>query len=349
MNCISCKDNFYMTEDTQSCYQGEINNYYLNYSEEPWEYKRCHPNCLTCNSSYINETHMNCLTCQNNYYITEDTNSCYDNLIDNYYFDFDNKILRRCHPNCFRCYSAPINNTYMNCLVCQNGYFITEDTNSCYNFQIDNYYIDNTSLMLRRCHKNCYLCSDAPINDYYQNCLTCKNDDYYMTEDTHSCFLKAIENYYLDNNIFKRCDKNCLFCYNITNKETFMNCLHCYKDNLTKDRDTCYNYIKNNIYNYYNLTNKNDENIYYELPMDNHLIQFTTSKYLKNNNNKYLNKTSINFEKCEEILKNAYHIPKNDSLYYVIVNVAQEGMKIPKIEYDVYYLNGTDNFKKLDL
>ena len=163
MNCISCKENYYMTEDTQSCYQGEINNYYLNYSEEPWEYKRCHPNCLTCNSSYINETHMNCLTCQNNYYITEDTNSCYYNLIDNYYFDFDNKILRRCHPNCLRCISSPINNTYMNCLVCQNGYFITEDTNSCYNFKIDNYYIDNTSLMLRRCHKNCYLCSDARI------------------------------------------------------------------------------------------------------------------------------------------------------------------------------------------
>ena len=346
MKCISCQPSFYMTEDSQSCYQGEINNYYFNYTEE--QYKKCHPNCLTCNTSYINSTHMNCLTCKNDYFITEDTNSCYNYIVENYYFDFEHRTLRRCHPKCLYCTGAPINNTYMNCLVCQQGYIITEDTNSCYyNIPIDNYYLDNINIIFRRCHHNCYLCSDAPESYYNQNCITCKNNDYYMTEDTHSCYRKAIDNYYFDTNMFRRCKKNCLLCYDIANEETFMNCIRCYKDYLTKDRNTCYNYIKNNVYDFYDLSGQNEEDIYYDLPMDAHFVQFTTSKYLKNNINS--DKTSINLGKCEDMLKSAYNIPPNNALYYVIIDVAQEGLKIPKVEYDVYYLNSNNNFEKLDL
>jgi hypothetical protein len=78
-----------------------------------------------------------------------------------------------------------------------------------------------------------------------------------MTEDTHSCYRKAIENYYFDTNIFRKCKKNCLPCYDITDEETFKNCINCYKDYLTDDRNTCYNYIKNNVFNFYDLTGQN--------------------------------------------------------------------------------------------
>ena len=346
MNCKECPINYYLTEDTDSCYDEVIDNYYLDNTGTNGILRRCHSNCLKCTTSAIDETHMNCIICRNNYYITEDTNSCYDKIIDNYYFDFDNRILKRCHPNCLRCSGPYINDTYMNCISCKPGFYITEDTNSCYNYILNNYYLDNSDNTLRRCHQNCNLCSGAPENYYSQNCITCK-EGYYMTDDTNSCYRNAIKNYYFDTDMFKRCDKNCLFCYTITNKETFKNCLKCYDYYLTEDKNTCYNYIINNIYNLNNnLNDINQENLYFEFPMDNHLIQFASSKYLKNNIN--LNITSINLEKCEDLLKNANNIPSNDALYYEIINVKQEGMKIPKIIYDIYYLRD-NNFIKLDL
>ena len=133
MNCLECIDNYYMTEDTNSCYNKIIDNYYLDNNI----LRRCHPNCKKNNSKAINEYYMNSLECMNNYYMTEDTNLCYNKVIDNYYLD--NNILRRCHPNCKRCTSKAINETNMNCLECINNYYMTEDTNSCYNTVLDYY------------------------------------------------------------------------------------------------------------------------------------------------------------------------------------------------------------------
>ena len=104
-NCIKCQSNYYLTEDTQSCYSKEINNYYLDGNT----LKKCHPNCLKC----INNQNSECILCQSNYFMTEDTNSCYNETIDNYYID--NNILRKCHPNCLRCSDSD----NINCISCQ--------------------------------------------------------------------------------------------------------------------------------------------------------------------------------------------------------------------------------------
>ena len=345
MNCITCPNNYYLTEDTDSCYDKVIDNYYLD--NTTYILRRCHPNCKSCYSQPINDTYMNCISCPNNYYLTEDTDACYNEVIDNYFFDFNTKKLRRCHPNCLRCSSKPINNTFMNCLTCYHNYFITEDTKSCYNIIINNYYLDVNTLTLRRCHPNCFLCSNAPKSDKFMNCLTCKKN-YYMTEDTNSCYKRAIDNYYFDTNMYKKCHQNCLYCYNITDKETFINCLECYNFYVTEDKNTCYNYIKNNIYNFYNLSNNDkEENIYYEIPMDDHFIKLTTSTFMVKNFN--TNKTTINLNKCESLLKKAYNIPENISLYIMILDVEEEGMKIPKVEYEVFKLNEENNLEKLNL
>ena len=63
--------------------------------------------------------------------ITEDTKSCYNEEINNYYLDLDNKIYKRCHENCERCYSAPIDDNNMACKSCKNGYFYKADTLNC--------------------------------------------------------------------------------------------------------------------------------------------------------------------------------------------------------------------------
>ena len=218
MNCFECKDHYYMTEDTKSCYNIVIENYFLNRNI----LRRCHPRCKRCNSIKINEDIMNCIECQNNFYLTEDTSSCYENIIDNYFLD-NNKILRRCHSNCKRCNSKPINESYMNCSECFNNYYLAEDTNSCYNKVIDNYYLDNN--ILRRCHPKCKRCSSKEINNTFMNCLECI-DNFYLTEDTNSCYDQVIENYYLDNKTLRRCHERCKWCTGPKNNEQ-MNCIEC--------------------------------------------------------------------------------------------------------------------------
>ena len=149
MNCLECQNNLYITEDTQSYYEEGIDNYYKDNNT----LKRCHPNCLQCHSAPINSSYMNCKKCQNNFFMTEDTESCYDNIIDNYYKD--NDTLRRCHKNCLHCTTKPKNDTYMNCIKCRKNFFLTEDTDSCYDYILNNYYLDNFTYTLRRCFSRC--------------------------------------------------------------------------------------------------------------------------------------------------------------------------------------------------
>ena len=53
--------------------------------------------------------------------------------------------------------------------------------------------------------------------------------------------------------------------------------------------------------------------------------------------NSKTNTTSIDLGKCEKQLKNYYNISENESLYILKMDIQQEGYKIPKIQYEVYY------------
>ena len=74
-----------------------------------------------------------------------------------------------------------------------------------------------------------------------------------------------------------------------------------------------------------------------------------TSTENQKENEKNPNITTIDLGECETKLKEYYKIPLDKSLYILKLDVNQEGMKIPKIEYEVYYnLNGK-NLEKLNL
>ena len=64
---------------------------------------------------------------------------------------------------------------------------------------------------------------------------------------------------------------------------------------------------------------------------------------------KFGNVTTINLGNCEDKLKDTYNISYNESLYIKKIDVKEEGMMIPKIEYDVYYKLNQTNLVKLDL
>ena len=236
MNCLKCQPNFYMTADTNSCYDSVIDNYYLDNSTNML--RKCDRTCLQCNSAPLNTAYMNCLKCKPNFYLTEDTHSCYESIIDNYYLDNSTNMLRRCHENCLQCNSAPLNSSYMNCLKCKPKFYMTEDTNSCYNSAIDNYYLEPTFKVLLRCHEKCLRCSHIPDSSTYMNCLKCY-PNFYLTEDTYSCYDHIIDNYYLDNrtNQLRRCYKRCQNCIWAQNN-TSMNCLSCKNSSYFYKKDT---------------------------------------------------------------------------------------------------------------
>ena len=242
MNCLKCYQYYYLTEDTNSCYNVVIDDYYL---DDDNILKRCHPNCMQCSNKAENETFMNCLRCQNNFYMTEDTNSCYDYIPDNYYLDKDN-TLRKCHNNCLRCSNKAINEIFMNCIKCQENFYMTEDTNSCYNYIPDNYYLDSDNI-LKRCHPNCLRCSGKAENETFLNCLRCPNN-FYVTVDTKSCYDYIPNGYYLDVNILRRCYYRCLNCFGSYNEET-MNCLGCIEPEKYFYRNDTYNCILENEFN----------------------------------------------------------------------------------------------------
>ena len=80
------------------------------------------------------------------------------------------------------------------------------------------------------------------------------------------------------------------------------------------------------------------------------IITITKNDNQKNEMNSKTNNTNINLGDCEEKLKNHYNIPDNDSLYILKMDIKQEGYKIPKIQYEVYYpLNHDSKLCLLDL
>ena len=77
-------------------------------------------------------------------------------------------------------------------------------------------------------------------------------------------------------------------------------------------------------------------------------ITLTTIQNQKNNINN--NNTSIiDLESCENLLKQIYEIPINEALYLKKLEIYQDGMKIPKIEFDLYSKLPDGGLQKLNL
>ena len=99
INFKNCMEGYYEIEDDKKvCINFTPKEYYFDENEKI--YKKCNFGCLECfdpmNYNTSNSSNMNCIKCKNNYYLTEDTNSCYNDIPDNYYLDND-QILKRCH------------------------------------------------------------------------------------------------------------------------------------------------------------------------------------------------------------------------------------------------------------
>ena len=73
----------------------------------------------------------------------------------------------------------------------------------------------------------------------------------------------------------------------------------------------------------------------------------TIPKNQKNNTNK--NNTSINIGKCENILREEYHLANESNLYILKVEEIINGIKSPKVEYEIYYPISENKLRVADL
>ena len=149
---------------------------------------------------------INFSNCLNDYYYLDyDEHLCTNEKPKGYYID--GRAYRACKAPCREC-SGPIqSDTHMNCLTCIENYFITEDTNSCYNTEPDNYYLDKD--IFRRCYERCKKCITFSNDINNMNCLECKSGfNYFYRKDTHNCILptkyRDEKNLKISSNIFAK-------------------------------------------------------------------------------------------------------------------------------------------------
>ena len=133
----------------------------------------------------------------------------------------------------------------------------------------------------------------------------------------------------------QKCVKNCNLTM-IKNKMCILN--YESKNNVDSLLKNIEDIFTSNDYNTLEIENGIDDIIKY----NDVIVTLTTTANQKNNENNS-NVTTINLGNCENILKNVYNISKNETLFMRKIDVKEEGMMIPKIEFDVYYkLNGTN-------
>ena len=213
------------------------------------------------------------------------------------------------------------------CNKCGNNFYYSYNGSSSNNDSKINcqkipkgYYLDvnETYPLPKQCYLSCETCEKGG-NANYHNCIECKSD------------YKRFEKY----------DGDYKNCYNdvITPeiKTEFISKTNDIKEHIKFDSDgLIFQYNKTYI------DNGNDV----EMKKGQVLCIYTNSQNQKQNDN---DKTVIDLLQCEERLKQVNHIPPNSSLYLIKYEIAIEGMKIPKLEYEVYYPLYNETFIKLDL
>ena len=183
INFKNCLDGYYnFDKDVNLCSNEKPKNYYSD--EKDKMYKECPQTCEECLAPEGNN--VNCLVCKNNFYLTEDTNACYEKDIDGYIYIPGAKKLAKCHKNCLRCSSRPVDDTHQKCSICPKNFYMTVDTESCYDKAPDNYYLDDLTQKYKRCYSSCFNCL-GPANKDTMNCANCISDEYFYRRDIKNC------------------------------------------------------------------------------------------------------------------------------------------------------------------
>ena len=263
------------------------------------------------------------------------------------------KYIKNVISQCKKCDNEG-NESFHNCLECNENYRIELkilNNINCYNICLNYNYTD---IILNKTF--CTYELKCPEN--YSKLIINKN------ECIDNCYKDPEYKFEYKGICYDKCPKNTInnsyLCENIINEETQTIIIN-KKSDISFIALTSYEFNNANIIDYFNnsniilnltefekiklklLANTNAKDDV-EAKLENLLITLTTTSNQKNNI--YINKSTIDLMECEAKLKKYYKIPLNRSLYILKVDIGLEGMRIPKIEYQVYFpLYGSDLIK----
>ena len=187
---------------------------------------------------------------------------------------------------------------------------------------------------------NCY--EKCPSNSKQRE--NSKELEAFLLEEQYFCKPICNETFPFEIIATQECVQNCNIS-NILNKLCILN-------NQEKGNSKIFDALLENVedmlisndYNTSEIENGQNKIIKYE-----HMTITLTTLENQKNDEKYDNETTINLGECEEILKEIYNISDNETLFMKKIDVLEEGMLIPKIEYDVYRKLNRTNLVKLNL
>ena len=317
--CITCNEKYYPKyNDTNNdnlfidCYKSPEGYYLDKNNNEPF-YKPCYESCKTCNVSG-NETYHNCSECKLNYFELnfQHSKNCYENCTFYHYLEHKTNIYY-----CTESFECPEN---YNKLI----YDKKECIDKC--DEDDEYIYEFKNICYKQCPQGSIKAEKNRTSNKYFCEPLCAEENPFLDISTQECVKSCSIKDFLQ----KLCKLN--YKNEINNTKN--------RNDLDKLLDNIEILFTSDGFNTSNLDNGNDEIITYEKL----IITLTTSQNQRNNTNNSL--TKIDLGNCETLLRKEYNISENETLYMKKIDVIQEGMKIPKIEYDVYSkLNGTKLIK----
>ena len=327
--CVSCNEGYYPKyEEIQNgnsyinCYQSP-EGYYLDTTDNEPNYKQCYESCKTCIIGG-DQTYHNCIECKSDFnyeFHFSQNKNCFRNCSFYHYFDKNQNIYF-----CTETFECP---EEYNKLIFEKNECINkcdEDDNYKYEFR-------------KKCYKECPEESknNTSNNNYYCEAV-CTEEYPFEYLSTQEC-LEFCSIYEIQN-------KLCILNYQDDHGNTESNNKEESNDEFITEKLMIKNLEKDftsQNYNTSKLENGEDDVIQFEKMT----ITLATTQNQKNNMNNNL--TTIDLGECENLLKKEYKIQDNETLYMKKIDIIQEGMKIPKIDFDVYYKTLNGNLEKLNL
>ena len=385
-NCLSCVNKnkyLYFGNCIDECPKYYFYNDTINQNICDCELTKC----KTCSRESLNNNL--CTSCDNEegYYPKyDDLNinnldyyDCYKSP-EGYYLDNEILIYKLCYQSCKKCDKSG-SETEHNCLECKSGYnfeIIFDAYKNCYDTCLyHRYYSENDNKIYCTINMECPINYNKLIEDKKECISDCSKDNQYKYEFKNKCYTECpfnsiirekdedLSQFFLDKNIFCKpiCNESnpfeiiylqeCVeYCEikQLKNKSCILNFHHLNSEE-NKTKKIYDNYLINieseltsGTYEISDLENWDDDIIH----LDKATITLTTVKNQKDNKNDIYS-SNVDLKDCEDILKQTYHIPDNEVLFMKKIDFIEDGMKISKINYEVYTKFNRSNLLKLNL
>ena len=281
--------------------------------------------CISCTQGYY-EIYNNSILNNNNYKV------CY-NSPPGYYLDEEDSFYKPCYQSCEKCLVRG-NPERHDCTKCRPNYFYIIDYFDFINcYQICDYYhytnITNEKSYCTKAHK----CPEEYIKLIVEEkeCVT-------------NCTREISNPYYEFRN---KCYKNCSLGLIEPRNSSSYYCLPKYIYSLN-NKSQLVNDIQEYLLYVFDGTEVED-GIDLEIPGKGIFVEVTTPEN-QLINEKNSTKSTINLDECVNILRQEYNIYNKTNPFYIFkMDIEEEGMKIPIIEYEVYYPLDGQNLEKLNL